>query len=36
VVQTSSDGEKFYRLAEVYVRGNNVGTGHCCSRTTLF
>ena len=25
VVQTSPDGDKFFRLAEVYVRGNNVG-----------
>jgi U6 snRNA-associated Sm-like protein LSm4 len=24
VVQTSPDGEKFYRLPEVYVKGNNV------------
>lgn len=24
VVQTSPDGDKFFRLAEVYVRGNNV------------
>ncbi|KAH8783655.1 small nuclear ribonucleoprotein [Hyaloscypha finlandica] len=24
VVQTSSDGEKFYRLPEVYVKGNNI------------
>lgn len=24
VVQTSPDGEKFWRLPEVYVRGNNV------------
>ena len=28
VVQTSPEGDKFYRLAEVYVRGNNV----CISR----
>jgi U6 snRNA-associated Sm-like protein LSm4 len=24
VIQTSSDGEKFFRLPEAYVRGNNV------------
>jgi U6 snRNA-associated Sm-like protein LSm4 len=24
VVQTSPDGDRFYRLAEAYVRGNNV------------
>ncbi|PMD50383.1 Sm-like ribonucleo protein [Hyaloscypha bicolor E] len=24
VVQTSSDGDKFYRLPEVYVKGNNI------------
>ncbi|KAF2502315.1 Sm-like ribonucleoprotein [Lophium mytilinum] len=24
VVQTSSDGDKFFRIAEVYVRGNNI------------
>ena len=24
VVQTSPDGDKFFRLPEVYVRGNNV------------
>lgn len=24
VVQTSADGDKFFRLAEAYVRGNNV------------
>lgn len=24
VVQTSPDGERFYRLSEAYVRGNNV------------
>ncbi|KAI9824411.1 MAG: RNA processing protein [Thelocarpon impressellum] len=24
VVQTSPDGDKFFRLAEVYVRGNNI------------
>lgn len=24
VVQTSPDGDKFYRLPEAYVRGNNV------------
>ncbi|KAI6245047.1 putative U6 snRNA-associated Sm-like protein LSm4 [Erysiphe necator] len=26
VVQTSPDGDKFYRLAEVYVKGSNVGS----------
>jgi len=26
VVQTSPDGDKFFRLPEVYVRGNNVST----------
>lgn len=25
VVQTSPDGERFWRLSEAYVRGNNVG-----------
>ena len=25
VVQTSPEGDKFFRLPEVYVRGNNVG-----------
>ena len=32
VVQTSPDGDKFYRLPEVYVRGNNVGgfESYCC------
>lgn len=24
VVQTSADGDKFHRLAECYIRGNNV------------
>lgn len=28
VVQTSPEGDKFFRLAEVYVRGNNVGCLH--------
>lgn len=27
VVQTSPDGEKFTRLPEVYVKGNNVSLG---------
>lgn len=27
VVQTSLDGEKFTRLPEVYVKGNNVSLG---------
>ena len=27
VVQTSPDGEKFFRLPEVYVKGNNVSLG---------
>ena len=27
VVQTSPEGDKFVRLAEVYVKGNNVGGG---------
>ena len=26
VVQTSPDGDKFFRLPEVYVRGNNVSS----------
>ena len=26
VVQTSPDGDRFFRLAEVYVRGNNVNS----------
>ena len=26
VVQTSSEGDKFWRLPEVYVRGNNVSS----------
>jgi U6 snRNA-associated Sm-like protein LSm4 len=30
VVQTSADGDKFFRVPECYVRGNNV------SRTTLY
>lgn len=25
VVQTSADGERFFKLPQVYVRGNNVG-----------
>ena len=28
VVQTSPDGDKFFRLPEVYVRGNNVSTSY--------
>lgn len=28
VVQTSPEGDKFHRLPEVYVRGNNVSYGH--------
>lgn len=28
VVQTSPDGEKFFRLPEVYVKGNNVSYTH--------
>lgn len=34
VVQTSPDGDKFFRLPEVYVRGNNVGLfpERACSR----
>lgn len=35
VVQTSPDGERFWRLAEVYVRGNNVGKDRFGSRTGL-
>lgn len=31
VVQTSPEGDRFFRLAEVYVRGNNV-----CSLGFLF
>lgn len=27
VVQTSPEGDKFFRLSEVYVRGNNVRLG---------
>lgn len=27
VVQTSPDGDRFFRLAECYVRGNNVSGG---------
>ena len=27
VVQTSPEGDRFFRLAEVYVRGNNVWNG---------
>lgn len=26
VVQTSPDGDRFWRLPEVYIRGNNVGS----------
>ncbi len=26
VVQTNPEGDQFFRLPEVYVRGNNVGT----------
>jgi hypothetical protein len=29
VVQTSPDGDKFFRLPECYVRGNNVSDGNC-------
>lgn len=29
VVQTSPDGERFYRLSEAYVRGNNVRCPFC-------
>lgn len=29
VVQTSPDGDKFFRLPEVYVRGNNVSGPRC-------
>ena len=29
VVQTSPDGDKFFRLPEVYVRGNNVSGFGC-------
>lgn len=28
VVQTSPEGDKFHRLPEVYVRGNNVRLSH--------
>lgn len=28
VVQTSPEGDRFFRLPEVYVRGNNVGIYH--------
>lgn len=35
VVQTSPDGERFWRLAEVYVRGNNVGEAGARSRQRL-
>jgi U6 snRNA-associated Sm-like protein LSm4 len=28
VVQTSADGDKFWRLAEIYVRGSTVSLGH--------
>ncbi|KAE9985073.1 hypothetical protein EG328_004338 [Venturia inaequalis] len=28
VVQTSAEGDKFHRLPEAYVRGNNWGKGH--------
>ena len=30
VVQTSPDGDKFFRLSEVYVRGNNVSFIRFC------
>ena len=29
VVQTSPDGDKFFRLAEAYIRGNNVHLPLC-------
>lgn len=32
VVQTTPDGDKFFRLSEVYVRGNNVRLGSFYSR----
>jgi U6 snRNA-associated Sm-like protein LSm4 len=28
VVQTSSDGDRFFRLPEIYVRGSTVSPGH--------
>lgn len=31
VVQTSPEGDKFHRLPEVYVRGNNVGPTYACN-----
>lgn len=37
VVQTSPEGDKFFRLPEVYVRGNNVSIQSqniLCSRST--
>ena len=30
VVQTSPEGDKFFRLPECYVRGNNVCSRCCC------
>ena len=30
VVRTSAEGDKFFRLPEVYVRGNNVRILHSC------
>ena len=30
VVHTSPEGDKFFRLPEVYVRGNNVRDDHLC------
>ena len=35
VVQTSPDGDKFFRLPEVYVRGNNVSSQNAHARYHL-
>lgn len=37
VVQTSPEGDKFFRLPEVYVRGNNVYPPplHCCESNNV-
>jgi U6 snRNA-associated Sm-like protein LSm4 len=32
VVQTSPEGDKFWRLPECYVRGNNVSPDFACAR----
>lgn len=36
VVQTSPEGDKFFRLPEVYVRGNNVRFTHAVQEMQEF